>query len=488
MEDNKSLQTPRKRAENSTSANIGLKSFLTVVIILTSLLVLSGILSYVIPQGSFQLDENGVILTDTFTLGEVKGIAVWRVITSPVRVFASEDALTIIMISVFLLIMSGVFNLLEKTNGTKIVIGRLMNRLADKGAPVVCLCVLVFMLFGSFFGMFEELVTLLPLIILFMLSMGMDTMTGLGACLLAACFGFSAAITNPFSVGLAAQVAGIGIQDGMWLRIVFFGIVYLTLCCFLMLHLKKIEKNPKSSPSYEMDLIKKAKTDGFKEGNVRTPENDKIFKVFTIFFAAQAVILILIASVRAISDLAIPILALSFLIGGIISGLIVCPKKSDTVLHIFNGAVSMLPAVVMIAIASSIKLVMTESGIIDTIMHYVIELLDGRSKFVTILLVYLLILILQVFIGSSSAKIMLVMPIVVPICTSIGISPQMVILAYCMADGFTDVILPTNPVLLVGLSMANVPYSKWFRWTWKLQLLVLFITAAVLLVATGLGY
>ena len=148
----------------------------------------------------------------------------------------------------------------------------------------------------------------------------------------------------------------------------------------------------------------------------------------------------------------------------------------------------MLPAVVMIAIASSIKLVMTESVIIDTIMHYVISMLDGKGKFVTILLVYLLILILQVFIGSSSAKIMLVMPIVVPICASIGISPAMVILAYCMADGFTDVILPTNPVLLVGLPMANVPYSKWFKWTWKLQLLVLFITVAILLFAAGIGY
>ena len=120
MEDNKSLQNPNKNTENSTSASIGLKSFLTVIIILVSLLVLSGILSYVIPQGKFLLDENGIILTDTFIPGEVKGIAVWRVITAPVRVFASEDALTIIMISVFLLIMSGVFNLLEKTNGTKI--------------------------------------------------------------------------------------------------------------------------------------------------------------------------------------------------------------------------------------------------------------------------------------------------------------------------------------------------------------------------------
>ena len=117
-----------------------------------------------------------------------------------------------------------------------------------------------------------------------------------------------------------------------------------------------------------------------------------------------------------------------------------------------------------------------------------IRLLDGKSRFVTILLVYLLILVLQIFIGSASAKIMLVMPIIVPICASIGISPSMVILAYCMADGFTDVIIPTNPVLLVGLSMAGVSYGKWFKWTWKLQLFVLALTALVLLFATGIGY
>ena len=121
-------------------------------------------------------------------------------------------------------------------------------------------------------------------------------------------------------------------------------------------------------------------------------------------------------------------------------------------------------------------------------MHFAIEMLDGRSRFTTILLVYLLILILQVFIGSSSAKIMLVMPMIVPICSSIGISAPTVILAYCMADGFTDVILPTNPILLVGLSIANVPYSKWFKWTWRLQLTLLTLTVLILLFATSIGY
>ena len=148
----------------------------------------------------------------------------------------------------------------------------------------------------------------------------------------------------------------------------------------------------------------------------------------------------------------------------------------------------MLPAVVMIALASSVKLVMTESGIIDTVMNAVITLLDGQNKFVAILLIYLLILILQVFIGSASAKIFLVMPIVMPIAIALGLSPAVVILAYCMADGFTDVILPTNPVLLVGLSMVNVSYGQWAKWTWKLQTVVFALTIGILFFAIGIGY
>ena len=166
MIDNKDLQNGSKIKEKA-SANIGLKSFLTVVILLSFMLTLSGVLSYIIPNGSFERDDDGIIIDGSYKQSEERGgIEIWRVITAPVRVFASEDALTIIMISVFLLVMSGVFNLLEKTGGTGVVIGRLIKKLADRGAPVVCLCVLIFMLFGSFFGMFEELVTLLPLIIM----------------------------------------------------------------------------------------------------------------------------------------------------------------------------------------------------------------------------------------------------------------------------------------------------------------------------------
>lgn len=467
-------------------SNISLKSFVTVVLVLLAILALVSALSYVVPQGSFTRDEGGVILTDTYIRGEVGGIALWRVLTAPGRVFASEDGLTIIMISLFLLVMSGIFNLLEKTGGMRILISRLIGKLHGRTGAVVCITVLIFMLFGSFFGMFEELVTLLPIMIVFMLSLKQDTMMALGTCLLAACFGFSAAITNPFSVGLASQYVGVSPAEGLWLRVIFFVLIYGTVCLFLLAYHKKLQRDPKASLSYANDCAKRENLSV--EISALNAEERRIFRIYATFFGIQGLILIAIATVRAISGLAIPILAASFLIFGIIAGLLVCKNAGKVFGPFLKGAVAMLPAVLMIALASSVKLVMTESGILDTIMHFALNLLLGKNKFVAILMIYALVLFLQIFIGSASAKIVLVMPIVMPIARALGISPALVILTYCMADGFSDAIIPTNPVLLIGLSMANVSYGKWVKWTWKLQLFVFLLSVLILLFGVAIGY
>ena len=266
----------KKQKEQAFSA-INTKAFLTVVAILTAILLLSGALSYFVPQGAYERDASGTIIMGTYVETGVSGIPFWRVLTAPARVFATSDAVTIIAISVFLLIMSGIFNLLEKTGGIKTFIVQIMNRLRGRNGSVVCITVLIFMLFGSLFGMFEELVTLLPLIIVFMLSMKMDTMMGLGACLLAACFGFSAAITNPFSVGIASQYAGIHVSSGVWLRIVFFAVIYSCLCCFLMMYLRKIQRDPTASLTYEQDCKRR---ESLSETTTAAPENqEKILQI-----------------------------------------------------------------------------------------------------------------------------------------------------------------------------------------------------------------
>jgi uncharacterized ion transporter superfamily protein YfcC len=272
----------------------------------------------------------------------------------------------------------------------------------------------------------------------------------------------------------------------VWLRIVFFVLVFGFVSAFLLRHVYKISKDPTKSLTYEIDQKKRQSLD--LSTHEETPEESRIFKIYVTFFAVQLVILLSIASIRAISGLAIPILAVSFLVGGILCGMLVCNEKKAVWKYLGAGAIAMLPAVFLIALASSVKLIMAESGILDTIMYAAVNALEGKSTYWCVVLIYLLILFLQIFIGSSSAKIMLIMPIILPIAHTLGISTTIVMLTYCMADGFTDVILPTNPVLLIGLSMANVSYGKWVKWTGIFQLMMFALTLLVLFFAVQIGY
>lgn len=475
-----------KEKEKSFSS-INARSFIVIMAILAFILIAVGVLTYVVPRGVYDYDDKGNIIAGSFHYleGSDKGVPIYKIILAPFLVFASDNGLTIIMICLFLLVMSGCFNVMEKTGGLKVVINKGIRKFSKRQRLVIMIAILFFMAFGSLFGMFEELVALLPIVIVFMLSLGFDSMMGLGVCMLSSCFGFSCAITNPFSVGLASEMAGVSVADGLWLRILFFALVYGLVCAFILSYAKKIKGDKTKSLTYQIDLEK------LKNLQVDTDcvENEgKIFKTYAIFLGVALLVLILTASIRVISGFAIPILAVVFLVGGIISGLVVSENKKKVFADFGKGALSMVPAVVMIALASSVKYVLDEGLIIGTITNGVVSFLSGQHKFVCVILIYLLILVLQVFIGSASAKIMLIMPVIVPICAQLGISPLVVILTYCMADGFTDMILPTNPVLLIGLSMANVSYGKWIKWTYKLQITVFLLTILVLFFATTIGY
>ena len=118
----------------------------------------------------------------------------------------------------------------------------------------------------------------------------------------------------------------------------------------------------------------------------------------------------------------------------------------------------------------------------------VAQVVHLEIPFEIVLILYALILFLQLFIGSASAKIFLIMPLLMPLKELLGLSANLIILTYCMADGFTDVILPTNPVLLIGLSMADVSYGKWFRFTWWFQLAVFAVTVLMLFIGVQIGY
>ncbi len=475
--------------EDKSILNISKKSFFSVLIILVSLMIAAFILTYIIPQGEYLRDASGNIVPDSFVFIERLKLPIYKILTAPVQMFGGEDGLNVIVISIFLLVLGGFFTVMQKAKGIEVIIKKLIIKYKDNKYLLIRLISLIFMMLGSFFGVFEESLALLPIMILLSLSLGFDTLLGLGMTLLSAGFGFASAITNPFSVGIASEIAGINILSGALFRLAVFGIMYFIVSTFLVKYAKKIEKDKTKSLTYEEDLNKTGKFEINSEINIK--DEDKIFKVYVTVFIILLVAVVLSSLLQLLFDISvpsIPLMAITFLFGGFISGLIIL-KNFKKVSSIFvKGMLGVLPACLLVILASSVKFIIQEGQIMDTILHYLEVSLSNKPALVGVLGIYLMVLFIQFFIGSASAKAFLIMPILVPLVTLIGITKELSILAFIFGDGYTNVIFPTNGVLLIGLSIASVSYNKWFKWTFKLQLFVFVLTCVLLMIALLIGY
>lgn len=469
--------------------SISKKAFVNVVLILVVLILSAGIISLFIRPGLFLRDENGLIIQGSFQFIDSVNYPFWRWFTAPIEVLYGSDALNVIMIGLFLVILGGTFTLMDKTGGIQAIISRLIDRYKNQKYTLLRLIIFVFMIFGAFFGIFEESIALLPILILLSLSLGWDTLTGMGMCLLAAGFGFATAITNPFSIGIASSLANINLLSGVLYRFVIFAVMYVVLQFFLVRYAKKIEKNPSLSLTYEQDL---EQLNHLNVEQKSSPEFEKrTFKIYTILFLVLLVGIVstgLLELMFQISIPAIPVMALIFLVGGLISGYLIKKNIRQTLSIFFHGMLGVAPAFILLVLAVSVKHIITNASIMDTILYHLSNLLMNQSLTAGILFIYLFVIIIQFFIGSASAKAFLIMPIILPLVGLLGISKELAILAFIFGDGYTNVIFPTNGVLLIGLSIASVSYAKWFKFTYKLQLVALLLTIMFLLIGIWIGY
>ncbi len=475
--------------QNPSLLHIGKKSFLSVCYILLGLILFAGLLTLIIPKGAYLRNPDGTLIQDSFVYLDQTHYPVYRWLLAPFEVLATSDGLSVIVIGVFLIILGGTFSIMDKTGGIQSIINRLIKRYQARKYILLRLVILVFMMFGAFFGIFEESIALLPIMLLLALSLGWDSLTGLGMCLLAAGFGFASAVTNPFSVGVASQLAGISIINGIGYRLVIFLIMYALLQFFLVRYAKKIEKNPQASLTYAEDMNRS------KDLNLDAPlpfgNEPVVFKTYTLLFVVLLVGILISSLAELIFHIEIPaivLMAVIFLFGGWMAGFIVSKDVRFTFKTFGNGMLGVAPAFILIILAVSVKHIISEGMIMDTLLYHLSSLLANQSLYVSVLFIYGLVLVLQFFIGSASAKAFLIMPILLPLVSLIGISSELAILAFIFGDGYTNVIFPTNAVLLIGLSIASVSYAKWFKFTIKLQMVVLLLTVVLLFIGLWFGY
>ena len=369
-------------------------------------------------------------------------------------------------------------------NGMKLIVQKMIATFKNKKKLLIALIILVFMLFGSLFGLFEEVLTLLPLILILTLSLGYDSYTGFLICIIATGFGFSSALTNPFTVITASSIIGVNPMANIWYRLIVFAVMYGLLVFFVFHHINVIQKDPTKSPTYENDL-KKIKNLGL-EDYQETLENKKTFLSFVIFLLTVLITIITVTSIEMLRDYIVVFLIVVFLFGGIIAGFIASKNFKEVMKSFFKGFISGLPAVAMILVASSVKYILEQGQVLPTIANYISVLVNGENRFLVLILIFLIIIVLEFFISSSTAKAVFVMGILS--CVSINISKELLVLAYVFGDGYTNVLFPTSPVLLIALTLTGINYTTWLKkskWLFVATFILVFLFLAIGLI---IGY
>jgi uncharacterized ion transporter superfamily protein YfcC len=478
--------------QQKSGAQIGQKAFIQSAIILLVLMIVAGILTRVIPAGQFQrveVDGRETILPDSFALTARPDYPIWRWFTAPLEALAGPDSLTIIVIIVFILMVGVAFAIMDKSGILKAALARIVRKFGGQKYVLLLVISFFFMALGAFFGIFEEVVPLVPLMIALAYSLGWDTLTGLGMSILATNMGFSAAITNPFTIGVAQGLAELPAFSGAGYRIVIFLFMYALLAIFLTRHARKVEADPKASPVYAEEQTTRAKYSQFSADSIAHENKGATPAIYFLLACVVLIFATLFAGpfVPAISDYALPIVGLLFLVAGVGAGLIAGIGKNAWKAA-GEGFAGIAPAIPLILMAASVKFIIASGGILDTLLNSAANAFAGANPVSAALLIYGLTLSIEFFVSSGSAKAFLLMPILIPLADLVGVTRQTAVLAYVFGDGFSNLAYPTSAVLLICLSLTAVTYPKWLKWVLGLWIWVILASLIFLAIGVAIGY
>lgn len=455
---------------------IGRKTFIQSLLILAGLMLVAGVLTLVVPAGRYtRIIQQGhaVVVPDSFEYTARPDYPIWRWVTAPVEVLWSDGGMVIVVILLFLLMVGGAVAVLEQSGLLRAVIGYAVRRWGTRRYLLLWIITLLFMLFGAFLGIFEEVVPLVPLMVALAQLMGWDVFVGLGMSVLAANMGFSAAVINPFSIGVAQKIAGLPLFSGAWLRFVFFVIIYIVLGIFLDRYARRVER-------IRAERVNLEELSG-------SPSRGAVIWL-GIFLGLIVLTLIGGPLIPALSDLTLPLVGVLFLLGAVGAGRLNGLRGRALWSALGQGIGGIAPGIPLILMAASVRHIIVQGEIMDTILHAASSAFVGSSPFWAALLVYVLALGIELVISSASAKAFLIMPILLPLADLVGITRQVAVTAYCLGDGFSNLAYPTNAVLLIVLGLTRISYAQWIRWTWKLWAVVVALSVALLWIASAIRY
>lgn len=452
------------------------------MIFLIVVMVLVVIASYIVPAGSFErvyveAMDRKIVVADSFHYTEQNPIGLFDLMKS--LTLGIQNASYIIA---FLMIIGGMFAIMSGTGAINAGLANVVRATRGKEIIMIPVVMTVFGLMSCFCANFEEFLAFIPLILAVSLSMGFDSMTALGIVFGAVAAGYGGAATNAFTVGVAQSIAGLPTFSGMPLRLALFAVLLLVSMAYVMWHARRIKKNPQLSPSYteDMENAKKYVLDADETAPLTTRQK----LVLLVLFAA---ILWTVYGVLA-HGYYIDELAAVFLTAGVIAGVVGGSRPSKICDDFLAGAANMLAPCIIIGMANAVVLMMSDAGIIDTIIYGLSNTLIGLPATLLASGMFVVQTIFNLAVPSGSGQAAITMPLMAPLADMLGITRQTAVLAFQLGSTFTDLIGPTSGEILVALAMCKVPYPKWVKWLFPLFCLWCLVAFAFLTYATVTAY
>ncbi|WP_042149905.1 YfcC family protein [Paucisalibacillus sp. EB02] len=443
-------------------------------IILFSVIVLTAISTYFIPAGQFERTTNEVgqtiVVEDTYQTVESNPTGLLEIFQAVPK--GMVEGASIIF---FIFIVGGAFNIFRATNAIEGALGSISSKVSGKEIYIIPVVMLFFGLAGASFGMFEEAFPFILVLVPIAIKLGFDSIVGAAMVLVGVSAGFTAAFSNPFTIGVAQGIAELPIFSGMTLRIIYWLLFMAVSIAFVMRYAHKVKKDPTKSIMYKEGKVTSTETEVEKQ--------EKLTKTQAVILGVLLLTLVVLAyGVLEYGWYIIEIAAL-FLIFGIVVGLINRMKINEIAENFVRGCKELVVGALVVGFAYGVLVLLQDSNTIDTILYGITNAISGMPSELAALGMYVMQGLMNFIVTSGSGQAALTMPIMTPLADLLDVNRQTAVLAFQMGDGISNIFAPTSGLLLAGIAMAGISYGKWFKWIWPLILIhyvmgAIFVTIA----------
>ncbi|WP_392486558.1 YfcC family protein [Haloimpatiens sp. FM7315] len=480
----------------------------TAFTILFALIFVAAIFTYIIPAGTYDYADK-IPVPGTYHLVKTNPQGLWDVFQAPIKGFKAA-----LDVALFILILGGFLGIVFETKAIDSALGSILKKLNGKEKYLIPILMIFFAIGGTTYGMAEETIAFYPLIIPIVLAAGYDLVTVIMIIFLGSGVGVLGGLVDPFAVGIASELAGISIGEGIQFRLIALILGVSWAIIFTMRYAAKVKADPTKSITYDMNqkLIKKFNNFDSSQAIEITKKRKIVLIIFILTFVIMIISIIpwqykfginffanlhaslikipvfkfFLGSMLPLGDWFFVEMSVLFLISSIIIAIFYRFPENKIIDLFMAGAKDLLSVALILGVARGISIILNDGMIIGTILHSGEMALTNVNKAVFAIGSYLLYIPLTFLIPSTSGLATASMPIIAPLADFAGVGREVVVMAFQSGAETMNFISPTQCVLVGALAITGVPYSRWLKAIRPFLLGIIVIVFIVLTLATYL--